>query len=220
MSKRTWIILIILIVGVFGFFIISSKKESGEKVDGNASINGDPKEIVSTDHQRGSTTKKVVLIEYLDLQCPGCGQLNPSMQEIMKDYNDTVTFVHRVFPLSDIHRNAVAGARAVEAAANQGKFFEMEDKLFENQSSWESLSTAKAQTVFEDYAKELGLNTDTFKKDFASAETLDKINVSRTKGDKMGVTGTPTIFINGEKITFQSPSDIRTKLDDAIKNAK
>jgi len=219
MSKRAWIIFAILVVGIFGYFLIVSNKKDDNGL-GNANVSGDPKAIVASDHQFGNSQSKVTLIEYLDPQCPGCGQLNPSMQQIMEEYKDKVRFVHRVFPLTDIHKNALAGSRALEAAGLQGKFFEMENVLFTNQSSWQSLSTAKAQEAFEGYAKQIGLDVEKYKTDYAGSQVFDAVSASRKRGEQMGVTGTPTLFINGEKITFQTADDIRKLLDDALAKNK
>lgn len=219
MSKRAWIIFAVLVVGIFGYFLIVSNKKDNTGL-GNANVSGDPKAIVVGDHQFGNSQSKVTLIEYLDPQCPGCGQLNPSMQQIMEEYKDKVHFVHRVFPLTDIHKNALAGSRALEAAGLQGKFFEMENVLFTNQSSWQSLSTAKAQEAFEGYAKQIGLDVEKYKTDYAGSQVFDAVSASRKRGEQMGVTGTPTLFINGEKITFQTADDIRKLLDDALAKNK
>ena len=220
MSKRAWIIFAVLVVGIFGYFLIASNKKDDSSNLGNANVSGDPKTIIASDHQSGNLQSKVVLMEYLDPQCPGCGQLYPSMKQIMEMYKDKVHFVHRVFPLTDIHKNALAGSRALEAAALQGKFFEMEDILFTNQSNWQALSTGKAQETFEGYAKQIGLDVDKYKKDYAGSEVFDTVSASRKRGEQMGVTGTPTLFLNGEKITFQTADDITKQLDAALASNK
>ncbi|HSX27923.1 MAG TPA: thioredoxin domain-containing protein [Candidatus Saccharimonadales bacterium] len=216
MSKRAWIIIIILIVGVFGFFLINGKADNNNNPNTASSAKGDPKKIVSDDYITGSKDHKIVLMEYFDFQCPGCKALFPVMQEARAKYGDQVTFVQRYFPLTSIHQNALIAARAGEAAGKQGKFFDMEPLLFNNQSAWETMSTSQAQKTFEGYAQQLKLNLAQFESDMASAATLDHINADRDRGNQMGVNSTPSVFLNGDRVDINSASDITNALDQAI----
>lgn len=218
MSKKAWIIIIILIVGTFGFFLLTGKDKDGDnnKVDNTGAVNS-PKKVVDDDHIVGSKDKKIVVMEYFDFECPGCRSLYPTMENLRKAYGDKVTFVQRYFPLTSIHQNALASARAGEAAAKQGKFFEMEKMLFTTQDTWKTpVKAADAQKMFEDYAKQLGLNLEQYRKDYASGATLERINRDRATGGKMGITGTPAVLINGEKITFNGESDLENAIKEAI----
>lgn len=221
MSKKAWIIIIILLVGMFGYFIVSGDKSGNNDPNYKNSSPENPKKLVADDHIQGSPAHKIVVIEYMDFECPGCRATYPIMEKAYEKYKDKVTFVRRYFPLTNIHQNALASARAGEAASKQGKYFEMEKLLFEGQDSWKGpKSSRQAQEVFEGYAKQLGLNVEQFKKDYASSETLDRINRDRSTGNQMGVTGTPTIFLNGEVFTIQSQENFNSALEDAIKQGK
>lgn len=213
--NRFWIILSIVIVALVGLFFIT-KKDSAS----NVTVEGDPKTILESDHVRGDKKAKVTLIEYGDFQCPACGSYYPIIRSLEATYAGKVNFVFRHFPLIQIHPNAFAAARAAEAAGNQGKFFEMHDRLYETQSSWGE-TTANQQALFEGYAKELGLNMDQFKKDYASSQVADRINQDLASGQQaFEINSTPSFVLNGEKIT--NPKDLdafKQVLDEAIKKA-
>lgn len=147
------------------------------------------------------TAGKPVLIEYSDFQCPACAAYYPMVKAVVAEFGNRIQFVYRHFPLSNIHKNALASSYAAEAAGKQNKFWEMHDKLFEHQKEWSEDSNAN--THFEKYAQELGLNLDTFKKDRDSAEVRDRVAQSYRSGEAAGVPGTPTFFFNGKRI--QSP---------------
>ena len=140
------------------------------------------------------------------------------MALILKEkYKDTVKFEIKYFPISSSHSNALAAAAAAQAAAKQGKFFEMHDMLFERQKSWENMSTERTAT-FESYAKEIGLDIAQYNTDLASAETKAIINADLAEVKKLGGDGTPTFALNGKKI--ENPANtveaISRVLDDAL----
>ena len=213
--QRFWIILTIVVLGLFGLFVLSKpKEEKTEKVTGNA------QDLQADDHVRGSRKSKVVLIEVGDFQCPSCASYYPTVKQLEEKYSDKVTFVFRHYPIIGIHPNAFAAARAAEAAGKQGKFFEMHDKLYETQSLWGLVSTNQ-QGLFEGYAKELNLNIDQFKTDYASEAVASRINRDVASAQQLGITGTPSFMLNGKKITTPANSidAFSTVLDDALRQA-
>ena len=219
MDRNRWIIFGLICVVVFGVLLFNRKSDE-VKVD---SI--DPGKVITDnkplpDHVFGSSSKKVVLIEYGDFQCPGCGNLFPKLKPLKEHYKDQLTFVFRDFPLSSIHPNAIAAATAAEAAGLQGKWWEYHDKLYENQEAWSSLSTDQRGNVFAAYAKELGLDTAKFKKDITSSKLADKIKRDQALGKKAGVTATPTLVLNGKVLTqeeWSTPEKLEETIRDAIK---
>jgi protein-disulfide isomerase len=144
----------------------------------------------------------VVLEEYGDYQCPPCGQLYPDLKEIEKEYGNQVQIVFHHFPLMKIHKNALLAAHAAEAARNQNKFWEMHDLLYRNQKEWSEL--ADPRPVFESYAKQLGLNLETFDRDLGSNQIDQKISADIQRGTAQGVTGTPTVFLDAHLVNFQA----------------
>lgn len=173
--------------------------------------------IEATDWVRGNRDAKVVLTEYSDLQCPACGAFSQIVNQIMKDFGNDVAFVYRHFPLPQ-HANAIPMAYAVEAAGLQGKFWEMSDMIFQNQTSWSSLSDV-SKTVSE-YAKTLGLDVTKFNSDFTSKSLRDKTDNTIAENQKVDITYTPTFFVNGERIENpRSYAEFKTLIESAI-NAK
>lgn len=222
MTRTRWIIFAIITVLALGGLVLFSKKD---KVDVSTM---DPAKMIMTengDHIYGNKNAKVVLYEYGDLQCPGCGGAFPNIKSIKEDYKDKIAFVFRNFPLTTIHPNALAAATAAEAAAQQGKFWEMHDKLYENQDSWSGSSASARTDVFIQYASAIGLNTDKFKTDMSSKTVSDKIARDRALANKLGVNSTPTFYVDTEKVGSDIITDVvqqkgdllRKKLDDKLK---
>jgi protein-disulfide isomerase len=211
MSKKAWIIFGAIILVVLGFIILTNSGSSG-----SGSI-GQPQKLTSSDIVFGSTAKKIVIIEYLDFECPHCQELFPYMQAMHQQYGNQVTFVERFFPLTQIHPNAFAAARAAYAALQQGQYAAMEQRLFNNQDTWAPLSSDKAQVTFQTYAEELGLDMKKFNTDYASQAAYSTINSDIQDGDDMGVNGTPTLFLNGKLLTYTQYSGIDTAIANAIK---
>ncbi len=140
----------------------------------------------------------MTLVEFSDFQCPACGVYYPIVTQVVKDFKDNLTFVYRNFPLTDLHPNAQLAAQAAEAAGIQGKYWEMHDLLFTKQSDWSASSTAR--DIFTQYAQTLGINMDQFKKDIDSDTVKNKIAEDVGDGNALGITGTPTFFLNGVKL--------------------
>lgn len=163
-----------------------------------------PKEIVITeqDHVKGAAGAKVTLVEFADFQCPACAAYEPLVRQVMAENADTVQLVFRHFPLTQIHQNAFLGSKAAEAAGVQGKFWEMHDKLFENQTEWSTALNARDYVMA--YASAIGLDAKKFGEDLNNASIEAKILAEYREGVNLGVQGTPTFFLNGKKI--QNPS--------------
>lgn len=155
--------------------------------------------ITDKDWVKGKDDAKVTLVEYTDFQCPACGAYHPLVKQLIDEMGDSIRVVVRHYPLMQIHKNALTGSRAAEAAGRQGKFWEMHDLLFAQQSEW-SLADDPMRSILPAYAGRIGLDVEKFKQDMADASLDDKINADRGTGDDLGITGTPTFFLNGKKI--------------------
>ena len=228
MNKKTWSIFVVICVVILGGLVALSQKD---KVD-VSKINLANIQKASTanghvaDHVFGKADSKVILVEYGDFQCPYCGEAYPNVKKIAADYSDKIAFVFRNYPLSTMHPNAKAAAGAAEAAGLQGKYWEMHDKLYETQSTWENDSTDQRTTQFTEFAKEIGVkDLKKFKTDMASNNVNKKINFDLALGDKAGVTGTPTFVLDGKKVSDSVSSSLvssdggamRTAIDNALK---
>ncbi len=148
--------------------------------------------VNAQDHMRGDPKSDIILVEYGDFQCPHCGAAYPIVKQIEKKYSKDLAFVFRQFPLSESHPFAMAAAVASEAAAMQGKFWEMHALLFEYQSR------LNAATILH-HAKTLELDMARFEKDIQDPALFKKVEASFESGIVSGVNGTPSFFINGRK---------------------
>ena len=144
----------------------------------------------------------VVLEEYGDYQCPPCGLLYPELKKIEAEYGNQVQIVFHHFPLRTLHKNALAAAHAAEAARNQKKFWEMHDRLYRNQSAWSE--AADPRELFVSYARELGLNVEQFRTDMESNQVDQRISADVQRGASLGVTGTPTVFLDTHLLRYES----------------
>lgn len=145
------------------------------------------------DQQIGNKNAPVILVEFGDYQCPHCGHAYPILKKLQEELHDSLHFVFRNFPLNEIHPAATMAALAAEAAGKQGLFWEMHDMIFENQANLHGNS-------FLDFATALGLDIKEFARDWKSPETLTKVENDFESGVRSGVNGTPSFFINGEKL--------------------
>lgn len=211
MSKQFLAVIAIIILGLFGVFALTKNKDKA-----NQPASSNTSQAQGSNHKTGAGKKKVTLIEYGDFQCPACKSFYPVVKQIKESYGDDITLQFRHYPLTQIHQNAMAGARAAEAAGNQGKFFEMHDLLYENQTSW-SAGTNPVPTL-EAYATQLGLDINKFKADMASESTNSIINADIKLGQSDGANSTPTFVINGKKVD-PNPTSVeafKKLIDDAI----
>lgn len=224
MDKRTWIIFGVAVVAILAGLVAFSRQSSVdvEGVNNNTVRTTADDKTEITDHVFGKKDSKVTVIEYGDFQCPGCGTFHTNFAPIMDEYKDTITFVFRNFPITQIHPNARVAAASAEAAGQQGKYWEMWNLLYEKQNEWGSLSADVRDGQFQTYATQLGLDTTKFKEAVASEKIAKKINFDQSLGKANGVTGTPTLFLNGSTLEtdkYNSTDAIRTTLDAALKEA-
>ena len=218
MSKKAWIIFVAAVVVFLGALVAMSNSKKVDVSNVNAASIQSASEQTGNiaDHTLGKKDSKVVLVEYGDFQCPGCKAVHPTVKALAEKYEDQITFVFRNFPLTTIHPNARVAAASAEAAGLQGKYWEMHDMLYENQDSWSTLSPDERSEFFAGYAKDLELNVDEFKTDLASEAISKKINYDLALGRKVGVSGTPGLFLNGSELTQPTWSD-PAKFEEAIK---
>ncbi len=225
MDKRGWIIFAVAVIALLAGLIAFSRQSN---VD--VSSYDHAKILTATDKPKGAIPDhvyglpadkaQVVLIEYGDFQCPGCGQLHKTTEPLLKEYQDKIAFVFRNFPLPQLHPNARAAASAAEAAGLQGKYWQMNNQLYDHQADWENLSIEQRDDMFASYAKQLGLDVDQFKTDYASDKVSQKINFDQSLGKQNGVNATPTLYLNGKKLDtseFGTYDELEATLDKAVK---
>ena len=148
--------------------------------------------IRATDHVAGNPEAKVTLVEYGDYQCPYCGMAHPIVKEILAKLGGEIRFVFRNFPISEIHPHALHAAAAAEFAADQGKFWEMHDYIFEHQKALEDSDLTT-------YAHHFSLDPVDLIEALEAPAIADRIQHDFMTGVRSGVNGTPTFFINGQR---------------------
>lgn len=183
-------VITILIIAVAAFLLGKSPQQSILGQADSALL------IRNNSNKIFSSSAELTLVEFGDYQCPACGAAHPVVKQILEKDKDKVTFVFRSFPLTQ-HKNARIAAQTAEAAGEQGKYWEMHDKLYENQSDWGN--NDNALEIFTNYAKDMGLDIEKFKKTIAENKYADKIAQDQSDGMALGVNSTPTFFINNQK---------------------
>lgn len=158
----------------------------------------------------------VTFVEFLDFECEGCRAAYPAVEQLREDYAGRVTFVARYFPMPG-HFNGERAARAVEAAAQQGKFENMYHRMYETQTEWGEQQTPHDDT-FRGFAEDLGLDMEQWEADYNDPATAERIAKDMADGQALGVQGTPTFFVNGERLNPRTYEDLTDALDAALAN--
>lgn len=199
MGKLTKIgFLLVTVLLVLGSAVLLSDKNTPSDKTLGAQSSATVDAVSDADWVKGNKESKVVLIEYSDLQCPACKVYHPVVKQLTEEFGDRILFVYRHFPLRNIHPNSDMAAQAAEALGKQNKFWEMADKLFENQEKWSSEKNPR--DLFLEYARSLGLDVEKFKNDLDSSQVKDKIEKDYQSAVKARVNATPTFFLNGTKL--------------------
>lgn len=150
---------------------------------------------------KGNPNAKAEVVVFEDFQCPACASYQPAFQQLIDEQGDNVKFVFRHFPLTNIHRNAYISSLAAEAAGAQGKFYEYHDILFAKQSEWQNLSGDELMNKFTTYATEAGVSDiEKFKLETEGQTYKAKVDRDTADANALGVSATPTVFVNGKKI--------------------
>ena len=170
-------------------------------------------------HSRGSIKAPITLEEFADFQCPPCAGISTLVKDLEKKNPDRLRIVFRHYPLRN-HANAVPAALAAEAAGLQGKFWEMHDHLFKNQAAWSKAPDARA--LFTEYAGAINLDTKRFATDMNDEKLKARVTADQERATSMGVSRTPSIFINGQAIPAESFSStgLQTAIDSAAQGNK
>ena len=170
-----------------GFALYRSKKAAAPSAQGNASG------VASGTHVRGKADAAVTIEEFGDFQCPPCAMMSTELHKLEEEYGSRLRVIFHQFPLA-MHEHAREAALASEAAHEQGKFWEMHDVLYKEQTLWSKAPDVPA--LFAGYAKSLGLDVERFKKDLSEREVAERVEKDQKLGASRGVTSTPTLFVN------------------------
>ena len=161
---------------------------------------------------RGNEQASVTIVEWSDFQCPFCNRVSPTLAQIQEEYGDQVRFAFKHMPLS-IHPQAKGAHAAAEAAHRQGKFWEMHDLIFQNQRDLQV-------STLEGYATSIGLDMDQYRRDVKAEDVVGRIDEDLRQAQKLGVTGTPSFFINGRFLSGAQPfANFKRYIDEALEKS-
>jgi protein-disulfide isomerase len=220
MKIKNYLTMILIVGGLLagsaaGLWLSGNKKVfsvSGEPLRNlsKAAIGAEPPQI------KGNGSAEVTLEEFGDFQCPPCARLHAEVKKLEQEYGSRIQIVYRHYPLAS-HKQAMNAAEAAEAAAQQGKFWEMYDLLFERQEDWSEKSNARE--LFINYARMLKLDVEKFTRDLDSPQIRERIEADKKRADSIDISGTPSLFINGQEVSPEAmnPQAIRDEINAALK---
>jgi NhaA family Na+:H+ antiporter len=215
------IIVVVLAAAVGGawMFIRSSRQAANANRNAN---NADPAAEppgAQPPHVRGNPSAPVTLEEFADFECGACGGYYPELKKIESEFGENLRVIFRENPLVPMHQHALLAAQAAEAAGLQGRFWEMHDKLYENQTKWKDVMDLVP--IFVDYAKQIGLNTDQFMKDLNGEKVATRIFQDGKRSHALGINSTPTFFVNGKEAKDDNwkPENLREMIRQALREA-
>jgi protein-disulfide isomerase len=188
--------LLITVALVVGLAVVFSQPEKPKIVDTSIILKQERP-------SKGPENAKVTIVEFSDFQCPSCMAAQPLVQQLLTKYPNDVRLFYRHFPLTTIHPNAQPAAQAAEAAKGMGKFWEMHDLLFEEQNTWADLDRSAFNQKLEEYLQKLAIDKTEFLKRMESEEIKDAVAQDVSDGNRAGVDGTPTFFVNGQLTSAQ-----------------
>jgi protein-disulfide isomerase len=212
--KRTTKINLSLAAGLIVAVLASAFVISRAQPD--ATVDADTVTVVAENSHRLDTAPdgSVVFTEFLDFECEVCLAVHPYVEELREEYAGRVTFVTRYFPIP-AHKNSMNAAVAVEAAAQQGQFEAMYQRMFDTQTQWGEQQVSKAD-VFRGFADNLGLDLAAYDAAVADPATEARVQQDFDAGIALGVTGTPTIFLNDTQLELTSPDALRAEVERAV----
>lgn len=222
MRKEVIILLAIAAVVVVGLIVgssyyqnsIESQPKAANSNAGKPAARADAATLVKADSPTlGAANAPVTIVEFLDPECEACRAMYPIVKKVLKDYEGKVRLVVRYMPL---HSNSMLAAQVTEAAGEQGKYWQMQDLLFQRQTEWGEKREPQT-ALFEKYAAEIGMNVEQMRAAIADNRYTPKIERDRRDGQSVGATRTPTFFINGRQLPRLGDAELRAVIDDELK---
>ena len=218
--SRSWALQIgisigLVVVAVVAVLVVAAMSSDGGE-DGGP-VTASDERLVRPDSQRLTepTAPVATFVEFLDPECEACRAAAPAVEQLVETYGDRVTFVVRYFPL---HTNSMAAARAAEAAAAQGRLSEMLARLFETQPEWGENRTSQRDFFFA-LAEGLGLDMTQFEQTFDDPATTERIERDLADARSLGLTGTPTFFLDGEQLQPGSAAELVRTVEDGVSSS-
>jgi protein-disulfide isomerase len=203
---------LVLIIGIAFFFSKSTTTSSTGQT-----AQPEPQEVVVSDGALsvGPADAKVTIVEFSDFQCPSCKAVSPLIKQVLAQYPNDVRLVYRHYPLVSIHPYAQIAAQASEAAAEQNKFWEFHDVLFEKQAEWSQLSSqGQVEAKFVEYAGQLGIDTAQFRERITADEVRKRVLDDVADAQKLSLSGTPSLFVNNQRVP--APGQLLTTVQSLV----
>ena len=206
-------ILIVSVAAFAGLFFVATKFMSTKKEDSYQRVARE-KLVKDYSPKIGPANAKVTIVEFLDPECESCAAFYPKVKGLLDNYKDQVQFVVRYMLF---HGNSKLAAQANEAAGKQGKYWEMQGQLFYKAQEWTHQQQPQT-AVFEKFAADIGLDVEKFREDMKDPVALANILNDFQEGPSLGVTGTPTLFVNGRILTELSYDGLKALIEEELKN--
>ncbi|MEO7660335.1 MAG: thioredoxin domain-containing protein [Pyrinomonadaceae bacterium] len=223
-------VLLLAVLGGWWFYSSSKPKTTGANSNqaSNSALNkaktsdipANAPQGATPPNMAGSATAAVTLEEFADFQCGSCAAAHPTMNEIKSLYGSRINFVFRNYPLAiPAHDKSYDAAVAAEAAGLQGKFWDMQNLLFNNQQAWTAAPTFKQ--IWKGYAEKIGLDVPKWENDMAGIQAKGRVDADIARGKAIGVSSTPTLYVNGRSIPFQEMKveTLKTLIDAELQKA-
>ena len=205
-----WVVLAAVVAAAVIAFLVARSNSTAAAPEDAGQVVRENSRVLSK-----APDEQAVLVEFLDYdyECESCRAAYPFIEELRGEYAETVTFVHRYFPLPG-HRNSVNAAVAVEAAAQQGDYEAMYQRMYETQTQWGESGEDKS-AVFRGFAEDLGLDMAAFDAAVADPATQERVELDVADGQALGVGGTPTFYLDGEVLNPESLEGFRAEVEAA-----
>ena len=203
------VVVVLVVAGLIYVLVNQSQSATPSSEDGAASP-----QVVLDDGGEGAVT----LVEFLDFECEACGAFFPIVEDLREQFAGEITYVVRYFPLPG-HFNSKNAAVAAEAAAQQDRFEDMYVRLFETQPEWGEAQESRAD-LFRGFADELGLDMAAYDAAVADPATTDRVELDFEEGRALGVSSTPTFFLDGELLELQEWNDLENAIQAAVNGAR
>ena len=215
-SQAALAVAAVVVFAIVGVFVVNQVRGGDEPASAEVSQAIADGAIVRDDSrilgEEGSND--VTFVEFLDFECEACGAAYPIVEDLREKYAGEVTFVIRYFPLPG-HVNSGAAARAVESAARQGELEAMYNMMYETQKEWGESQEPK-DALFRTYAEDLGLDMEQYDADVDSEDVGARVARDVADGESLGVSGTPTFFVDGELFQPRTVEDFTSVIDEAL----
>ncbi len=170
-------------------------------------------EILSS-HNHSNPGAKAVLVEFGDFQCPACKNFHDNFKQLDAETKSKVDLIFVNFPLENLHDRARYGSRAALAAEKQGKFWEMHDLLYDNQTTWTEADFTSSVDLFTGFANQLSLDIDKFKSDYEDRAIRSKVDSDLKLAESFNLSATPSLYLNKNSVSFKDIEELKKAIND------